>query len=168
MRCSQTLKGLGSGVRHQRWRKLRSSRCVKSNTYFLKQDTYLFCPSLMTGVWRKQSGKIADTQFCLPQGSTHWPEDMFEPLTIALLKPLLSCRPWKAGRTTFVEKLKKDVHGVFCNGSETLRDHMRKFWSQKQCRRCTLWSMTCHLFLPTSKGQVPSVGSEKSIKCVGQ
>ena len=82
----------------------------------------------MTGVWRKQLGKIADTQFSLAQGSTHWPEDMFEPLTIALLKPLLPCRPWKAGRTTFVENWKQKVHDVSWNGAETLRDHMRKFW----------------------------------------
>jgi len=94
------------------------------------QSRHIFiCPSLMTGVWRKQLGKIADTQLSLAQGSTHWPEDMFDPLTIALLKPLLSCRPWKAGRITFVENWKEKVHAVYWNGAGTFRDHTRKFWS---------------------------------------
>ena len=90
---------------------------------FPKSRHIFICPSLMTGVWRKQLGKIADTQFSLSQGSTHWPEEMFEPQTI-----LLPCRPWKASRTTFVENWKQKVHDVSWNGAETLRDHMRKFW----------------------------------------
>ena len=81
----------------------------------------------MTGVWRKQLGKIADTQFSLSQGSSHWPDVMFEPLTIALLKPLLCCRPWKAGRAPFVEGWKDKVQQLSWNDPEAFRNHMRKF-----------------------------------------
>ena len=89
------------------------------------------CPSIMTGVWRKQLGKIADTQFSLVQGSTHWPIIMFEPLTIALLKPLLCHSPWKAGKSPHVEKWKDKMHGVSWSDPKTLRSHMRKLWLQE-------------------------------------
>ena len=89
------------------------------------QSRYIFiCPSIMTGLWRKQFEKMADTQLSLVQGSTHWPEDMFEPLTIALSKPLLSCSPWKAGRTTFMEKWKDKVREVSWNDPEAFRNYM--------------------------------------------
>ena len=95
---------------------------------FPKSRHIFICPSLMTGIWRKQLGKIADAQISLAQGSRHWPDVMFEPLTIALLKPLLSCRPWKAGRTSFVESWKDKVQRMSWDDPEAFRNHMRKFW----------------------------------------
>ena len=83
----------------------------------------------MTGIWRKKLGKIADTQFSLVQGSIHWPDDMFEPLMIALLKPLLFCSPRKGGRAPFVERWKDKVRQLSWNDLETFRHHMRTFWS---------------------------------------
>jgi len=98
--------------------------------HIFPQSRHIFiCPSIMTGIWRKQLGKIADTQFSLLQESIHWLDNMFEPLTIALLKPLLSCSPWKAGRAPFVERRKNKVQQLSWNDPETLRGHMRKFWS---------------------------------------
>ena len=97
--------------------------------HIFPQSRHIFiCPSPMTGVWRKQLGMIADTQFSLAQGSVHWPDDMFEPPTIALLKPLLCCRPWKAGRAPFVERWKDTVQQLSWNDPETFQNHMRKFW----------------------------------------
>ena len=88
---------------------------------FPKSRHIFICPSLMTGVWRKQLGKIADAQISLAQGSRHWPDVMFEPLTIALLKPLLSCSPWKAGRTSFVESWKDKVQQMSWDDPEAFR-----------------------------------------------
>ena len=97
--------------------------------YIFPQSRHLFiCHLIMTGIWRKQLDKIADTQFSLVQGSTHWQEDIFEPLTIVLLTPLLSYSPWKAGRTTFMEKWKDKVRKVSWNDPQAFRNHMRNFW----------------------------------------
>ena len=58
----------------------------------------------MTAYWRKTLGKIADTMFTVKAGSSIWPTDMLEPLTIAFVKPLLSQSPWKVGRLPSVAK----------------------------------------------------------------
>ena len=74
-------------------------------------------------------GKIADTMFTLKAGSYVWPSDMFEPLTIAFVKPLFPKSPWKVGRLSSVVKWECDVRKVqFGNQTDVWR-HMRKFWS---------------------------------------
>jgi hypothetical protein len=58
----------------------------------------LICPSLMTGYWRKQLGKLADTLFTIKEKTCIWRKGMHEPLTIAFVCPLLSISLWKASR----------------------------------------------------------------------
>ena len=48
------------------------------------------CPAVMIAYWRKILGKISDTMFTIKAGTCLWSTDMFEPLTISFLKPLLS------------------------------------------------------------------------------
>ena len=60
------------------------------------------CPAVMTAYWRKILGKIADTMFTIKAGTCLWPTDMFEPLTIAFIKLLLSTSAWKVNRLSSV------------------------------------------------------------------
>ena len=62
------------------------------------------CPALMTGEWRKQLGKLGDSMFTFAAGSTIWPLDMFEPLTVCFIAPLLHSKPFKASRLSRVAK----------------------------------------------------------------
>jgi hypothetical protein len=58
--------------------------------------SHLFvCPTIMTVSWRKMLGKVADAMFTIPVGCLIWPSNMQKPLVVALICPLLSCRPWK-------------------------------------------------------------------------
>ena len=82
------------------------------------------CPSMMTGYWRKKLGKLADSMFILKSGSDVWPKSMYESLTIAFVKPLLTIllgkldfyQRWKDGLTQCKQcngKV-KEISGVIC------------------------------------------------------
>ena len=60
------------------------------------ESTHIFIiPCLFGTEWRKQLHKAADVVLSLPAGHPAWPESMHEPLTIAILYPYLSHRPWE-------------------------------------------------------------------------
>ena len=99
---------------------------------FPKSRHLFVCPSIMTGIWRKQLCKPADCQFSLINGCKHWPEDMYEPLTVALLSPPLLQSPWKPERSPRMEKWKQKVCSLQWNDSDLFRSSMRQFWLPNQ------------------------------------
>jgi hypothetical protein len=91
------------------------------------------CPALMTGHWRKQLGKLADTMFSITaREDGPWSKLMYEPLTIAFVRPLLSARPWKASRLNRVSKWEHDMREVQRGNPRVIRNHMREFWLSHQ------------------------------------
>ena len=101
--------------------------------HLFPRSKHLFlCPSIMTGVWRKQLGKAADCQFSLINGCKLWPDDMYEPLTVALLSPPLFQSPWKPGRSPRMEEWKQKVCALQWNDSDLFRSSMRQFWKPGQ------------------------------------
>jgi hypothetical protein len=91
------------------------------------------CPALMTGYWRKQLGKLADTSFTIKATENGtWEKDMLEPLTIAFVRPLLSSRPWKAGRLNRVSTWKGNLREMRWDNPRDVRNHMRKFWLSQE------------------------------------
>ena len=100
---------------------------------FLNSSHVFVCPAIMTAYWRKTLGKIADTMFTIKAGTFLWPSDMYEPLTIAFVKPFLSKSPWKVGRLQTVVEWERDVREVQFENQTRVRNHMRKFW--KKVRR---------------------------------
>ena len=86
------------------------------------------CPALMTAYWRKTLGKIADTSFTVKPGSSIWPFEMLEPLTIAFVKPLLPHSPWKHSRLPIVAEWESEMYTMQPRYLKDVRDHMRKFW----------------------------------------
>ena len=99
---------------------------------FPKSKHLFVCPSIMTGVWRKQLGKAADCQFSLINGCKVWPEDMYEPLTVALLSPPLSQSPWKPGRSPRMAEWKQKMCSLQWNDTTLFRSGMRQFWMSEQ------------------------------------
>ena len=88
------------------------------------------CPAVMTAYWRKILGKISDTMFTIKAGSFIWPSDMYEPLTIAFVKPFLSKSLWKVGQLQSVVEWERDVREVQFKDKTLVRNHMRKFWKK--------------------------------------
>jgi hypothetical protein len=86
------------------------------------------CPALMTGYWRKQLGKLADTLFTIKEDTHVWRKGMHEPLTFAFVLPLLSTSPWKASRLERVVNWQSKVSKVQWKNSRAIRNHMRELW----------------------------------------
>ena len=104
--------------------------------HMFPQSKHVFiCPSLMTGGWRKTLQKLADVTLNFAAGNIVWGRAQFEPLTIALVCPLLDRSPWKVGRTEYAEKWEAKVSGLLWNDQRLLRGHMRKFWLAKPPRK---------------------------------
>jgi hypothetical protein len=58
--------------------------------------THVFlCPRLLTPQWRRHLNKACDLVLFMPAGSEIWPLEMYEPLTIGIVFPFLSVRPWQ-------------------------------------------------------------------------
>ena len=94
------------------------------------ESRHLFlCPAVMTGIWRKQLLKQEAVHLCISSGTKTWPAEMFEPLTIALLSPLLSHRPWTTCRSARMEEWKIKMQGLSRNDKQAFRGGMRKFWA---------------------------------------
>ena len=80
-------------------------------------------PHLMTHLWRKQLGKDADVVLTFQSGSEFWPRDMFEPLIILIVFPIVHVEnyrgPWVAKGTQQVTALESCIN----KGSKTWRVH---------------------------------------------
>jgi hypothetical protein len=100
------------------------------------------CPAIMTGY----CGKLSDTMFTITARNRGvWSKQMYEPLKIAFVCPLLSSRPWNAGRLNRMSKWERDMHEVQGKDSRAIRNHMRKFWvspnGERECRNA--WHGAC-------------------------
>jgi hypothetical protein len=121
--------------------------------------SHLFvCPAIMRVHWRMTLGKVADAMFTIPVGCSIWPSSMHEPLVVALICPLLSCRPWKVRGSPWMVELKDLLRGVWsgnlqalvmivgsgwalvlAHGMANVISSMRKINSL--CYECRIWTM---------------------------
>ena len=93
------------------------------------QSSHIFlCPALMTSRWRKRLSKVADAMFTIPVGSTLWPQNMHEPIIVALICPLLASSPWQVRDTRLVAELRHQVSGVWSPSLDRERSGLRQFW----------------------------------------
>ena len=97
--------------------------------HLFPQSKHIFiCPALCTGYWQKTLSKLADTTFSFPAGSSIWPDEMFEPLTVAFVQPLLSHSPWQVRRLQRLVKWESKLSNLRRACKKDVRDHMREFW----------------------------------------
>ena len=105
--------------------------CLVRHLY--PNSSHIFvCPALMRGYWLKTLGKVADSVFSLKAGSSLWDKDMFEPLTIAFVKPLLVRPPFKVGRSASVGEWESKMSDMQWHNTGLVRHHMRKFWNSRK------------------------------------
>ena len=95
---------------------------------FTDSSHVFLCPTMMTGYWQKMLGKLADSMYILKPGSDAWPNFMYESLTIAFVKPLLTTNPWKARFLPELERWTNSVFAVQWKNKSDIWSHMRKFW----------------------------------------
>jgi hypothetical protein len=108
--------------------KIAVEQMCKAKHIFPNSKHVFVCPSLMTGYWRKQLGKLADTMITIAEGKEGvWTKEMYEPLTVAFVCPLLSARPWKAGRLDRVSNWERNMCKVQWTDTGAIRNHMRQF-----------------------------------------
>ena len=94
------------------------------------ESTHVFViPWLFATEWRKQLHKAADVVLTLPPGHPAWPESMHEPLTIAILYPYLSHRPWELRRAPILLELADALHGVWQSSGVPEGSLLRELWS---------------------------------------
>ena len=98
---------------------------------FPKSRHVFICPSLLKGYWEKMLSKAADSVFEFKTMSSVWRKDMHEKLTIAFVAPLLSRAPWKVSRSPFMARWTDKLCEMQFKNSAVVRDHMRKFWVQR-------------------------------------
>lgn len=97
------------------------------------QSSHLFVvPTVLTPEWRKRLGRIADAVVTVPAAADTliWPSSCHEPLTIALICPLLLNRPWQIKRCESTQDTVRDVLcGVWRDDCSPQRDCMRELWN---------------------------------------
>jgi hypothetical protein len=93
--------------------------------------THVFlCPRLLTPQWRRQLNKACDLVLFMGAGSEIWPPEMFEPLTIGLVFPFLSVRPWQVRGTPKMLSLGRTLSGLLKDTNVVTRDILRKLCEQ--------------------------------------
>lgn len=115
------------------------------------------CPALMTGLWRKDLGKLADVVFNVSSGQPRWLWDdwQFEPLTIAFVCPLLDRYPWAAKRSRSVENWRDNLSTVLRGNRTFVRGHMRKLWRAMASGKTLSRSLARPVLSAAAGGQVP-------------
>ena len=86
---------------------LRQARMKRQNSTHV-----LLIPRLMTPEWRRNVIKAADLLFEVPVGHPAWPMAMHEPLTVAVVFPYLSRRPWELRKTGLLVELGGKLRSV--------------------------------------------------------
>lgn len=86
-------------------------------------------PRLMQPTYFKQLLKAADLVISLPIGHPAWPEDMYEPLTLAFVFPFLNYRPWQLKGAEGLLSLGRELLLMWKENSWTDRHLLWKLWS---------------------------------------
>jgi len=87
-------------------------------------------PSLMSGHWRKRLSKCSDALWVIKSECDIWPHHLHEPLTIAFVAPQLQRKPWRLGRSQWLEDWHPRLRRMFSRDSRTAGRGLRQFWNE--------------------------------------
>jgi hypothetical protein len=87
-------------------------------------------PRLMTALWRRRIGKLADVRLSLAPGFLHWKPGRHEPLLIYFCLPLSKHRPWKLQGCRLVAQVEGKLRKVPETSEGRIRYILRKFLIQ--------------------------------------
>jgi hypothetical protein len=83
-------------------------------------------PRLMTRRWRRALFKEADLTFTIPVGTSFWPKEMQESLTVVICFPIISHQPWKLRGTPLLEGLARKLRPLWEFGEVRCRSLLRQ------------------------------------------
>jgi hypothetical protein len=95
----------------------------------LKRPTLLhivIIPRLMTALWRKVLGKIADVILTLPTGNALWPCDEHEPLILCIAFPSSRSFPWGLRGSTIAVEIETLLQEMWKDDPTIAGDFLRK------------------------------------------
>ena len=121
-----------------------------------KSTHVVVIPRLFTTEWRKQLHKAADVVLTLPAGHPAWPLEMHEPLTIAILFPFISHRPWQLRRTPKLLDLGNAVQKVWESSPESEGPLLRELWNLQRTVEDLSPSVASDLLYGKSSGGLPN------------
>jgi hypothetical protein len=84
-------------------------------------------PRLMMGRWRRELIKEADFWTQIPAGTSFWPKEMHESLTLFVALPLIRCQPWALKGNPALESLDRQLRGLWFDSEERCGHLLRKF-----------------------------------------
>ena len=88
-------------------------------------------PSLMKGRWEKMLNKAADVVVTLPFSEDLWPRAIeHEPLTLAIIFPLLCSAPWRIKRAPFRAQREGEMRTLQRRDFAFARRYMHELWLQ--------------------------------------
>ena len=93
-----------------------------------RTDTYhvVVIPRLFTPKWRRLFYKACDFTFLLNPGSSHWPDNMFEPVWIGILLPFTHHRPWCLRDTPLLVEMGRDLRRLLQESEASAGNLLRK------------------------------------------
>lgn len=131
---------------------LRKARHKRTDSTHL-----IIIPRLMEPYWRKHAWKVADLIVRLPAGHSVWPTDMYEPLTLAFVFPLLKHRPWQLKRSPAIVEMGKRLSKMWEEDESSEGFILQQFWEQARSLDCLSKDMVFRLL--RSKGGFDLSGS---------
>ena len=94
----------------------------------------IVCPRMMTPEWLKQLYKASDLVLTIPAGAgDYWPSDLFEPLILGLVFPLINRHPWQLQGTLEMFAMARQMQGLFEEKDLAAGNILRKFLLE--CKR---------------------------------
>jgi hypothetical protein len=100
--------------------------------------THVFiCLRLLTPQWRRHLNKACVLVLFTEAGSEAWPIEMYEPLTIGIVFPFLSVRPWQIHGTTKMIHLGRTTSDLLKDMNMVTGDLLLKLCEQ-MWRLCTM------------------------------
>ena len=92
---------------------------------------YLFlCPALMSPMWRKQLTRACDVLINIPEKYHFWPESMHEPLTFAIVCPLMSRYPFQIKTWDGLSNWKENLLQMWGGDPRVFRTRLCKLWEK--------------------------------------
>ena len=102
---------------------MRRARQKRTRSHFI-----FVCPRLLEPYWRGHVHKSADFVFEIPAGTSFWPEDMHEPLILAIYLPFLHREPWQFKGCAAVLGVVRNMQGMWKASEITQRVVLCKLW----------------------------------------
>jgi hypothetical protein len=127
-----------------------------------QESTHIFvCPRLLTPYWRTHLHRSADLVFEIPAGCDYWPQEMHEPLILAVFLPFLPHRPWQLRRSQSMLELGDRLQRMWRARDYSQGPILLKLWKQARSMGSMSPSMVFKMLHCFGEFGIPCQGGQK-------